>query len=272
MMSVRWRSRALTAWTALAAAFLYLPILVVIVYSFNTDRFLLQWSGAGVQGYVQALGNRALRQALATSLVVAATSAAGAVVVGGLAGFALARREGPWRRPVEAALLLVLVAPEIVVGLAYLIAFVSVGLTWGLGRLVLGHMVFSSAVVTVIVRARLSGVDAALEEAAADLGATPLRVFVDVTLPAMRPALGAGALLAFTFSFDDVVTSAFVSTAGQVTLPVYIFSALRTGLKTEHAAITVLTFAGTVAALVLAWWLLKRASGRGAVWASFAGH
>lgn len=266
------RRAGLLGWTWLTAAFLYLPIAIVVLYSFNRDRFLLQWSGFGMQAYAQALANRSLRQAFLTSVTVAAASALLAVLVGGPAGLALARRPGAWRRPFSAMLFLILVAPEIVVGIAYLIFFVAIGLDAGWLRLVLAHTIFSSAVVTLIVRARLAGVDERLEEAAADLGAPPWRVFRDITLPSMRPALVAGGLLAFTFSFDDVVMSAFVSTAGSVTWPVYVFSALRTGLKTEHAAMAAIALVATVAALAVAWLTLRRHRDDRAVLASLAGQ
>jgi ABC-type spermidine/putrescine transport system permease subunit II len=262
----------LLGWSALVGAFLYVPLAVVAIYSFNDGRFLLQWTGFGAEGYRQALANRSIQRALVTSLVVAAASALVSVLVGGMAGLGLARRPGVWARPLGALLLLILVAPEIVMGIAYLIFFVAIGLDAGLVRLVLSHAILGSAVVTLVVRARLSGIDEQLEEAAADLGARPLGVFLDVTLPLMWPALLAGGLLAFTFSLDDVVTSAFVSTAGDVTLPVYIFSALRTGLKTEHAAMVTLTLVATLAGLACAWLALRRGTGPRGVIESLAGH
>lgn len=246
-------TQALWSWTAVILAFLYLPLVVVAIYSFNDDRFLLLWSGVGVAGYRDALANTVVRQAFANSLIVASGTAAVAVVVGGLAGVALAHGRGAWRAPFSVVLGLVLVAPEVVVGLAYLITFVALGVTSGLFRLLISHSVLATALVTMVVRARAERLDPTLEEAAADLGATPTAVFRDITLPLLRPALLAGACLAFTFSLDDVVMSAFVSTAGSVTLPVYVFSALRTGLKTEHAAASMMALVITLAIGGLGW-------------------
>jgi ABC-type spermidine/putrescine transport system permease subunit II len=180
------------------------------------------------------------------------------VVFGSLAGIALARRGGSWTRPFLVILFLILVTPEIVDGIAYLIWFVRIGVDSNLVRLVIGHTVFNSAVVTLIVRARLAGLDESLEEAAADLGATPTRVFRQITLPLMLPAVLAGLLLSFTFSLDDVIVSSFVTTAGSFTLPVYVFSSLRTGLKTELAAVSTLMLCLTLFALVVTALVLRR--------------
>lgn len=246
-------STALWAWTWVLVVALYLPLLVIAIYSFNRDRFLLLWGGLGVSGYLDALANGAVRDAFATSILVAVGTAGASTILGGLAGVALAHGEGRWKAPFSAVIAFVLVAPEIVAGIAYLMAFVSAGVSSGVIRLMISHTVFATAVVTLVVRARAESLDPRLEEAAADLGAPPARVFADVTLPLLRPALLAGACLAFTFSLDDVVISAFVSTPGSVTLPVYIFSALRTGLKTEHAAASMMALALTVLVACLAW-------------------
>lgn len=246
-------TRALWCWTVAVLAFLYAPLVILAIYSFNEDRFLLLWSGAGVAGYRDALANPGVRQAFTNSLIVASGTTAVAVVLGGLAGVGLAHGRGLWRVPFSAVIGLVLVAPEVVVGLAYLITFVALGVTNGVFRLLVSHSVFATALVTMVVRARAERLDPELEAAAADLGATPTAVFRDVTLPLLRPALLAGACLAFTFSLDDVVMSSFVSTAGSVTLPVYVFSALRTGLKTEHAAASMMALALTLAVGVAGW-------------------
>lgn len=246
-------TRSLWSWTTAIVILLYLPLAVVAVYSFNHDRFLLLWGGVGLSGYRDALANAAVRRAFTTSLIVASGTAAVGVVLGGLAGVALAHGSGRWKAPFSAVIGLVLVAPEIVVGIAYLIVFVAAGVSDGVSRLLISHSVFATALVALVVRARAESLEPALEEAAADLGATPLRAFRDVTLPLLRPALLAGGCLAFTFSLDDVVVSAFVSTAGSATLPVYVFSALRTGLKTEHAAASMMALVITLAVVGLAW-------------------
>ncbi len=248
----------LRGWSVLVYAFLWLPILTVVVSSFNSGRRLAIWEGFGTEWYGVALGNQGITGALRVSVVVAALTAVLAVVLGSLAGIALARRPGRWQRPFLAIVFLVLVIPEIVDGIAYLIFFVRIDLDLGLARLVVGHSVFTSAVVALVVRARLSGLDESLEEAAADLGASPLAAFRQVTLPLMLPAVLAGGLLAFTFSLDNVIISEFVALAGNSTLPVFIFSALRTGLKGDLAAISTLALLATLVALGAVAWVLRR--------------
>jgi len=248
----------LRGWTVLVLVFLFLPILFVVAYSFNSGRRLVIWDGFGTNWYGTAVGNEVVTGSVTTSLVVAALTALLAVVLGALAGIALARRGGGWSAPFLAVVALVLVTPEIVDAIAYLVWFVRLGIADPYVRLVVGHSVYASAVVTLLVRARLQGLDESLEEAAADLGAPPLRAFRLVTLPLLMPALVAGGLLAFTTSLDNVVISAFVSTAGTTTLPVYVLSSLRTGLKGDLAAISVLMLAVTLLALVLAALVLRR--------------
>jgi ABC-type spermidine/putrescine transport system permease subunit II len=248
----------LRGWSVLVYLFLWLPILTVVVSSFNSGRRLAIWDGFGTDWYAVALGNQGIIGALRVSVVVAALTAVVAVVLGSLAGIALARRPGRWQRPFLAIVFLVLVIPEIVDGIAYLIFFVRIDLDLGLARLVVGHSVFTSAVVALVVRARLSGLDESLEEAAADLGASPFAAFRQVTLPLMLPAVLAGGLLAFTFSLDNVIISEFVALAGNSTLPVFIFSALRTGLKGDLAAISTLALLATLVALGAVAWVLRR--------------
>ena len=253
-----WLNGLLRSWAVLVYVFLFTPILVVVIYSFNRGRFLLTWDGFGTDWYGVALQNEGIQRALATSVRVAAVNSIVAVVLGTMAGIALARRSGKWSRPFLILVFLILVAPEIVDAISYLIFFVRINLGWSFARLVIGHSIFNSAVVTLIVLARLQGLDESLEEAAADLGATPWRAFRQITLPLMLPAVLAGALLSFTFSLDDVIISSFVSTSGGTTLPVYVFSALRTGLRGDLAAISTVTLAATLVALGVMVFALRR--------------
>jgi ABC-type spermidine/putrescine transport system permease subunit II len=257
-----WVTGTLRGYAVLVFVFLYLPILFVIIYSFNKGRRLLIWDGFGTNWYSSALDNPGIRSALGTSIKAAALSALVAVVLGTLAGIALARRRGGWVPPFLVLVFLILVTPEIVDGIAYLIWFARIddvfNLDLRLTRLVIGHSIFSSAVVTLIVRARLAGLDESLEEAASDLGANPGRAFRQITLPLMLPAILAGGLLAFTFSLDDVIISAFISKPGSFTLPVYIFSALRTGLRPELAAISTVMLGLTLVAIAVAALVLRR--------------
>jgi ABC-type spermidine/putrescine transport system permease subunit II len=248
----------LRGWAVLVLVFLYLPIGFVVAYAFNANRRLVPWKGWSSEWFKVALDNESIRAAIGVSLRAAAATAVVSVVLGSLAGVALARRGGSWTRPFLVVTFLILVTPEIVDGIAYLIWFVRLGVGSNLVRLVIGHSVFNSAVVALIVRARLAGLDESLEEAAADLGATPTRAFRQITLPLMLPAVLAGGLLAFTFSLDDVIISSFVTTAGSFTLPVYVFSSLRTGLKTELAAVSTLMLTLTLFALVVTALVLRR--------------
>lgn len=251
------RSIALGTLSAIAAVFLFTPIVMVIIYSFNNGDFLIFWRGAGTRWYVSAAHDPNILAAVRTSLIVSLCSAPLSVVWGGLAGYILARHSAWVAIPLTILLLVILSFPELVKGVAYLMWFVRIGLDIGYVRMVLGHSVFGSAIVAFIVRARLVAMDPRFAEAAADLGASPFVVSRTVTWPLAMPAFIAGALLSFTFSFDDVIISMFVSTASTTPLPVYILGSIRQGLKGDVAAVssfmflvTVLTFVAT--SLVLA--------------------
>jgi putrescine transport system permease protein len=260
----------LRVWAVAVYAFLFLPIAIIVIYSFNTGRALLTWSGLGLDGFHQAFADPLFRNAVRTSMTVAAGTAVIATVLGTLAGLALARRRGRWTVVFLALIFLILVTPEIVDAIALLIWYVKLGgpfgpdspipgVSYGLVRLWAGHSLFSTAVVTLIVRARLMGLDESVEEAAADLYATPLRRFVQVTLPMMLPAVLAGALLAFSLSLDDVIISTFVSAAGTTPWPVVVFSAVRAVLRPEFASMSTVLLLLTLVALALVGMVLRRA-------------
>lgn len=260
-----WTKFGLTLWGVAMFVFLFLPIIWIVAYSFNTGRLLTVWNGFGLESYHLALTNPTSREAVKVSLIVAALSALLATVLGSFAGVALARRPGKWTVGFLFLVALVLVTPEIVDAIAMLPWYVQLGQDWSLTpfndgyvRLVLSHSVFSTAVVTLIVRARLSGIDETLEEAAADLYATPARRFTQITFPLMLPAVLAGFLLAFTLSLDNVVISSFVSVQGVTPWPVYVFSSVKAGLRPEIAAISTLMFILTVVAISLVALVLKR--------------
>lgn len=259
-----WTRPVLATWAGLVYAFLFLPILAIVVFSFNTGRALEVWDGAGTTAYSQFAADQVVHAAIRTSLIVAFGSALIAVILGSLAGIALARRPGRWRVAFVALLALVLVTPEIVTAIALLIWDVRLGSTWllftnGLVRLWIGHSLFSAAVVTLIVRARMLGLDESLEEAAADLYATPFRRFRQITLPLMFPAVVAGFLLAFSLSLDDTIISTFVNVAGTTPWPVYVFSAVRSVLRPEIAAVSTVMLFVTLVAIGLVAAVLRRA-------------
>lgn len=259
----------LRVWGILVYAFLFLPILVIVAYSFNNGRAMLVWSGVGLDGYRTGITDPTIQDAVKTSIVAATGTALIATVLGSFAGIALARRKGRWTVLFLALVFLVLVTPEIVDAIALLIWYVRIGgpfgprmtipaVSYGMLRLWAGHSLFATAVVTLIVRARLQGLDETLEEAAADLYAPPSRRFRQITLPLMFPAVLAGGLLAFALSLDDTIISSFVSVAGASPWPVYVFSAVRNVLRPEIASVSTLLLMVTLIAIASVALVLRR--------------
>ena len=249
--------------------FLYLPIALLVAASFNPSRLSTVLTGFSFRWYAALWDNDKLVDAALLSLRVAALSATGATVLGGAAGYALARFGRFRGRGLFAALLGArLVLPDVLVGLSLLLLFVSLyqATGWpserGAATILLAHVPVSVSYVAVVVEARLADQGAELEDAAADLGAGPLRAFGLVTLPLMAPALLSGWLLAFTLSLDDLVVASFVSGPGATTLPMVVFSSLRLGLSPELNALATVILAVTGAALFVAWAVQQRAFGR----------
>jgi putrescine transport system permease protein len=266
------RPAGLYAALGLGLAFLYAPILVVIVWSFNDARLFGVWSGFSLRWYAALAENRAIQDAALLSVAVAAAAATIAAALGTAAALALARYGRFRGRAALSGLLLApLVMPEVITGLSLLLLFVALesAVGWPAGRgaatIVLAHATFGIGFVAVVVRARLAGLDRDLEAAAADLGARPAAAFRLVTLPLIAPAVGAGWLLAFTLSFDDVVIASFVSGPGASTLPMVIFSSVRLGLSPEiNALATVIVVAVSAVALAAAWLLARQGRSRSA--------
>ncbi len=247
---------------AFGYAFLYLPIVSVVVYSFNDSRLVTLWGGFSLRWYRELLQSEEVLEAALLSLRIAVVSATLATVFGAVIALALTRL-GRFR----GRLLLTgmctspLVMPEIITGISLLFLFITLAewvgwpATRGAGTVTIAHVTFSMAYVAVVVRARLAGMDETLEEAAMDLGGRPLRVFWDITLPLIVPALVAGWLLAFTLSLDDLVIASFVSGPGATTLPMLIFSKVRLGVTPDINAlatiIIVLVSAGVIMAGLL---------------------
>lgn len=262
-----WTNRALILWGIVVFIFLFMPIVIIFIFSFNTGRLLVIWNGFGFDGYRAFWDNPAPRQAVLVSLKVACVSAVFATLLGSLAGVALARRPGKWTYAFLFVVALVLVTPEIVDAVAFLPWFVTLD-GWGLSifsngyvRLIVSHSLFSAAVVALIVRARMSGIDESLEEAAGDLYAPPVRRFTQITLPLMMPAVLAGALLSFTLSLDNTIISSFVSVAGVTPWPVYVFGSVRASLRPEIAAVSTVMFLVTIAAIGMVAVVLRRGGG-----------
>jgi len=258
--------RALKWWSILVFVFLFLPILVIVIHSFNNGRLLVSFDTFGFDGYLALFGKKTLSNAVMISLIVAAVSSVFAALLGTLAGIALARKPGKWTAWFVAVLLLVAVTPDIVSAVSLLPWLVYIASDLGIGffgngivRLTVGSSLFSIAVVAYIVRARLIGMPANLEEASADLYSTPARTFRKVTLPLAMPAILAGLLLSFTFALDDTVVASFVQVSGTTPWPVYVLSALRSGLRPEIASVSTLMLLLTLIALAIVALVLKRA-------------
>jgi len=254
--------RLLLAWMAAIFLFLYLPIIVIIIYSFNGGRNLYVWTEWSTHWYGEAIDNPRALSALYVSIRTALINAMIAVSFGVFAGIALARRKGAWTVPYLGLIFVILGIPELVSAIGQMIWFDRLGIFDGITRLSIGHSLFNVAVVALIVRARAEGLGESLEHAAADLGARPWRGFIDITLPLMFPAVLAGLLLSFTFSFDDVIISLFVQRPGTSTFPIYILSAMKAGLKGNVAALAVMMLFLSMIGIVIAAWLIAR-GGRG---------
>lgn len=258
--------RVLTIWTVVVVIFLFLPIIVIVAYSFNNGRLLASFTEFGFDGYAALFSKPSLGDAVLVSIRTGAIASVLATVLGTLAGIALARRPGKWSFWFIAILLLVAVTPEIVDAVSLLPWLVFLGQDAGIGlfndgtiRLVIGHSLFSVAVVTYIVRARLVGLPENLEEASADLYASGFTTFRRVTLPLAMPAVLAGLLLSFTFSLDNTVVSSFVQVSGSTPWPVYILSALRAGLRPEIASVSTVMLLLTLLSLAVVAIVLRRA-------------
>lgn len=250
----------------LGLGFLYAPIAVLVVYSFNDSRLVTVWGGFSTRWYGVLLNDGPLLASALVSLKVATLSAAIAATLGTLAALALDRHGRFTGRGAFTGLLYApMVMPEVITGLSLLLLFVGVDMERGTLTIVIAHATFGIGFVAVVVGARLKGLDRSLEEAAADLGANPLRVFFTVTLPLLAPSLAAGFLLAFTLSLDDLVIASFVSGPGATTLPMRLYSQVRLGVNPEINAASTLLVAAVSLVVLGASWLSARKGGTTAV-------
>lgn len=252
----------LRAQSALLYVFLYLPIMVVVIFAFNDSRRVTIWRGFTTKWFATVWSDPTWSSALRISVTIATLNMLIAVSLGTLAALGL-RAAPKWLRMViEAVVYTTIITPEIVVAIASLLYFILVlPLGQGIQSMVITHAVYNTSIVTLVVGARLAGMDHTLEEAAADLGATPLATFWQVTLPQLFPAIMAGGLLAFTFSFDDFILSNFLAAAGTTPLPVRLFSSVQFGVSPAYNALAATMLALTLTAIVVAQVVLRR-SGR----------
>ena len=223
--------RALLLLTALIYAFLYAPILVLVFFSFNSSRSTQVWTGFSTEWYGALLSDQTVLEAFRTSMVVGVTSTVISTAIGTVTALALARYRFRGKSFTDSVVYANTVMPEIVVGVSLLVFFVAAGLQLGVTTIIIAHVAFCISFVTIVVRARLAGMDRSVEEAAQDLGANPVETFLRVTLPLILPGVMAGALLAFTLSFDDFVITFFVAGVGSSTLPLKIYSMIKFGVS-----------------------------------------
>jgi spermidine/putrescine transport system permease protein len=249
--------RLLAVHTVLIYLFLYLPIAVLVIFSFNAARQTAVWEGFTLDWYRRLAADERLLGSVRNSLLVAGITTLVATVVGTLAALALARYRFRGKGSTDVVLFLPVILPEVVLGAALLTFFGAVGLRLSLWTVVIAHVVFSVSYVAIVVRARLAGLDPSLEEAARDLGAGPFETFRRVTLPLILPGVVASALLVFTLSIDDYVVTSFVAGVGATTLPLHIYSMLKLGVTPEVNAVSSLLLAGTVVLIVSAHRLLQ---------------
>jgi putrescine transport system permease protein len=249
---------------ALGLAFLYLPIVILVIYSFNASRLVTVWGGWSLRWYHEFFHDGAMIEAGWMSLRVAATSATIATLLGTLAAVALSRGENFRGRTLFSGMLYApLVMPEVITGLSLLLLFVAISAERGFWTVTIAHTTLTMCFVSVVVQSRLASLDRSLEEAAMDLGCGPMRAFLAVTLPLIVPAVAAGWMLAFTLSLDDLVIASFTTGPGSATLPIRIYSEVRLGVKPEINAICTLVVGFIAVVIAVASLASKLGSVRG---------
>ena len=247
----------------LGFAFLYLPMVILVIYSFNSSKLVTVWAGFSTKWYGELMRNEAFLDAAWVTIKVAVLSSTFATVLGTLAAYVLVRAGRFWGRTLFSGMIYApLVMPEVITGLSLLLLFIGIGLDRGVMTIVLAHTTFSMCYVSVVVSSRLSTFDMSLEEAALDLGSTPFEAFRLVTLPIIAPAVISGWLLAFTLSLDDLVIASFTSGPSATTLPIKIFSAVRLGVSPEINALSTIMIAIVTVGVISASLISKRAAVR----------
>ena len=238
--------RALLLFAALIYVFLYAPILVLVFFSFNSTKSTQVWTGFSTEWYWELINDQSVLEAFRLSMIVGVTATAIATVIGTLTALALTRHRFRGKTFADSAIYAATVMPEIVVGVSLLVFFVAAGIQLGIISIIIAHVAFTISFVTIVVRARLSGMDRSIEEAAQDLGANPIETFLRVTLPLILPGVMAGALLAFTLSLDDFVITFFVAGVGSSTLPLKIYSMIKFGVSPVINALSTVVLVATM--------------------------
>lgn len=238
-------------WTAAVLVFLYLPIVVLVVYSFNASRLNIVWTGFTLQWYEQVWHHAPLIHAAQNSLIVATITTAASVILGTAGAWLLHRYRFLGGRAIMTLVSVPIALPEIIMGVSLFVLFATAALPLGLPTVIIAHVTFCFPFVLLAVRARLAGLDPALEEAALDLGATPWQAFWLVILPGVRPAIVAGALMAFTLSLDEVIVTLFTASPSAATLPVRIFGMAKVGLNPMLNALSSIFILVTIAVVLV---------------------
>ncbi|MBR5000493.1 MAG: ABC transporter permease [Firmicutes bacterium] len=229
----------------------YVPILLTVIYSFNASKLTSVWEGFSLKWYQELFRDRDLREALINSLILALSSCSAATIIGTMGALGMKKVPLKTNGLIEAVSTMPMMIPEIILGIVFMAAFSLVGLPFGMTTLIIAHTAFCIPYIFMMVRARLEGMDQSIEDAARDLGAGPFRLFWDITLPMILPAVLSGMLLAFAMSFDDVIISLFVTGPRVNTLPVKIYTKLKTGVTPEINALATIMLAVIVLALLL---------------------
>jgi putrescine transport system permease protein len=244
---------------ALGLAFLYLPIVILVIYSFNASRLVGVWGGWSTRWYAALVNDQGMLDSARISLSIAAVSATAATVLGTLGAIALVRGGAFRSRMLFSGMVYApLVMPEVITGLSLLLLFVALDIDRGFWTIAIAHTTLTMCFVTVVVQARLMDFDTSLEEAAMDLGCPPLKTFLTVTLPLITPAIVSGWMLAFTLSLDDLVIASFTTGPGATTLPIRIYSEVRLGVKPEINAVCTIMIAVVAVAVIAASLVGKR--------------
>ncbi len=245
----------------LGFAFLYLPIIILIIFSFNESKLVTVWGGWSIKWYAELMQNQGIKDAAWVTLKVAFTSATVAAVLGTIAGMTLSRFGHFRGRTLFSGMIYApMVMPDVIIGLSLLLMFVSLAIDRGIATITIAHITFSLCYVAVVVQSRLSSFDDSIEEAALDLGCTPAKTFLFITLPVIFPAVISGWLLAFTMSLDDLVIASFASGPGSTTLPMKIYSQVRLGVTPEINAVSTILVGLVASGVLLASYINRRQS------------
>lgn len=235
----------------------YIPIIVTIVYSFNASKISSVWGGLSLRWYQELFADNSMREALVNSLVLALLSCVAAAVIGTLGAIGMNKVRNKANSMVEYISMIPIMIPEIILGMVFMAVFSLLGLPFGMTTLVIAHTAFCIPYIFLMVKARLVGFDESLEEAARDLGASPIRTFFDITLPLITPAILSGMLLSFAMSFDDVVISIFVTGPKVTTLPIKIYTKMKTGVTPEINALATIILIASIVVIILSNYVSK---------------